>query len=81
MTDTVITGGYIGDPWWCWCYPAAVPGQVIQADDLLTKFGYSASAGVNFGVGHGQLYLEARYHWMDTEKWTEYFPILIGYRF
>jgi len=81
LTNTVIVPGYICDPWWGWCYPAAVPGDVVAANDTLTKFGYSASAGVNFAVGHGQVYVEARYHWMDSEKTTQYFPILIGYRF
>lgn len=81
LTNTVIVPGYICDPWWGWCYPAAVPGDVIQADDTLTKLGFSASAGVDFTVGHGQLTVEARYHWMDSEKTTQIFPILVGYRF
>ena len=81
LTNTVVVPGYVCDPWWGWCYPAAVPGDVIQANDTLTKFGYSATAGVNFALGHGQMYVEGRYHWMDSEKMTEYFPILVGYRF
>jgi hypothetical protein len=81
LTNTVIVPGYVCDPWWGWCYPAAVPGDVIQANDTLTKFGYSATAGINFAVGPGQMYIEGRYHWMDSTKYTEYYPILIGYRF
>lgn len=81
LSQTVVVPGYICDPWWGYCYPAAVPGDLVVANKTLTKFGYSASAGVNFAVGPGQLYVEARYHWMDSEKTTEYFPILIGYRF
>lgn len=81
LNQTVVVPGYICDPWWGYCYPAAVAGSAVVANDTLTKFGYSASAGVNFAVGPGQLYVEARYHWMDSEKTTEYFPILLGYRF
>jgi hypothetical protein len=32
-------------------------------------------------AGHGQMYLEARYHYMISERATQYFPILFGYRF
>lgn len=81
LNQTVIVPGYICDPWWGYCYPSAVAGSAVVANDTLTKFGYSATAGVNFAVGPGQLYVEARYHWMDSEKTTQYFPILLGYRF
>jgi len=83
LSNTVVLPGYICDPWWGWCYPAAVPGQVIAANDTTTKFGYNVSVGINFPVGHsgGEVYVETRYHWMDTPTSTEYWPILIGYRF
>ena len=81
LTNAVVLPGYICDPWYGWCYPAAVPGDVIAADDTLTKFGYNVSAGITFPVGDGDMYVEARYHWMDTSPTTEFLPILIGYRF
>lgn len=67
------------DPYWGWCYPAN--GQAVTNSDSLTKWGWSAAAGITFNVGSGQLYLEARYHWMETSPTTQYFPILLGYRF
>jgi hypothetical protein len=56
-------------------------GQAVAQSDSLTKWGWSAAAGITFGVGPGQLYLEARYHWMEASPTTQYFPILLGYRF
>jgi hypothetical protein len=67
------------DPYWGWCYPAT--GQAVTNSDSLTKWGWSAAAGITFNLGQGQLYLEARYHWMETSPTTQYFPILLGYRF
>ena len=67
------------DPWWGYCYPVA--GQAVVNSDSLTKFGYSGAAGITFAVGNGQMYLEARYHYMISDPATEYIPILIGYRF
>lgn len=81
LTTTVLTSGTICDPWWGYCYPAVVTGQAVAQSDSLTKWGWSAAAGATFAVGNGQLYLEARYHWMEASPTTQYFPILIGYRF
>ena len=81
LTNEVIVPGYICDPWWGWCYPAAVPGDVIYAEDRVTKFGANVGVGITFPVGNGEMYVEARYHYIDTPKATEYIPILIGYRF
>jgi opacity protein-like surface antigen len=81
LTNTVLVPGYICDPWWGWCYPAAVPGDVVAANDTLTKFGYNASVGMRFPVGSGQMFLEARYHYMISDPSTEIIPVLIGYRF
>lgn len=67
------------DPWWGYCYTVA--GQAVVNSDSLTKFGYSGAAGITFAVGNGQMYLEARYHYMISDPATEYIPILIGYRF
>jgi hypothetical protein len=81
LTTTVLTNGVICDPWWGYCYPAVVTGQAVAQSDSLTKWGWSAAAGATFAVGSGQLYLEARYHWMMSSPTTEIFPVLIGYRF
>jgi hypothetical protein len=81
LTTTALISGIYCDPWWGYCYPSTIAGQVVAKSDSVTKWGWSAAAGITFGVGNGQLYLEARYHWMETSPTTEYFPILIGYRF
>jgi hypothetical protein len=81
LTNNVLVPGYICDPWWGYCYTAAVTGSQTVAHDTLTKFGYNASLGITFPVGNGSMYLEARYHYMISDPATEFVPILIGYRF
>lgn len=81
LTATALIDGIYCDPWWGWCYPAATVGDVITHDDKLTKFGYSAAVGMTIPAGHGEMYIEARYHYMISDPSTEYIPILIGYRF
>jgi hypothetical protein len=81
LTATALVSGIYCDPWWGWCYPYTTVGDVVTKDDSLTKFGYSASVGVTFPAGPGEMYLEARWHYMISDPATEYIPILIGYRF
>jgi len=69
--------GYCDYYWGCW-YGT---GTETLADDSLIKWGWSVAGGATFAVGSGQLYVEARYHWMMSSPSTQYFPILIGYRF
>ena len=80
LTADVQQVGYICDPWWG-CYYASYPGTQTIVHDKLTKFGWSTALGMTFAVGNGQMYLEARYHYMISDPATEYIPILIGYRF
>jgi len=80
LTANVNSVGYICDPWWG-CYYAPYTGSQTIASDSLIKWGWSVAGGATFAVGNGQLYLEARYHWMMSNSSTQYFPILIGYRF
>jgi len=81
LTNTVLVSGIYCDPWWGYCWETLFPGDVIQASDTLTKFGYNAVVGVTFPAGHGTMFVEGRYHRMDSEVATEYIPISIGYRF
>ena len=76
LTANVPTG-YCDPYWGCWYGTSTVS----KVDDSLIKWGWSVAAGATFAVGNGQLYLEARYHWMMSSPSTQYFPILIGYRF
>ena len=78
LTSNWVSGVYC-DPWTGICYNS---GSAIVDDDSLTKLEFSAAAGMTFNLGNGQMYLEARYHWMDgASPSTEMLPILIGYRF
>jgi opacity protein-like surface antigen len=82
LTQTALGGGYICDPWWGYCYPALVEGDVIIANKSQTKFGWNVGLGLEFPLRYGGAwFLEARYHWIDGEKQSEFVPIQIGYRF
>ena len=80
LTADVQQLGYVCDPYWG-CYYATYTGSQTLASDSLIKWGWSVAGGMTFAVGSGQLYLEARYHWMMSSPSTQYMPILIGYRF
>jgi len=81
LTNEVLVPGYICDPYWGYCYNATTTGYQVVADDTLTKLGANASVGILFPVGSGEMYFEARYHYVDTTKGTEFIPIVLGYRF
>jgi hypothetical protein len=81
LTQEALLGGTICDPWWGICYPAVGVGDVITADDKLTKFGYNASLGMTFPTkSGGELFVEGRYHRMESDQPTEFIPIIFGYR-
>ncbi len=80
LTANVTQLGTVCDPYWG-CYTAAYTGDQTIVSDSLIKWGWSVAGGMTFAVGNGQLYLEARYHWMMSSPSTQYMPILIGYRF
>jgi opacity protein-like surface antigen len=78
LTQTAV--GYVCDPWWGICY--AGTGEAVVANKSVTKFGWNAGIGAEFPLRYGGAwFLEARYHWIDGSKQTEYVPIQIGYRF
>jgi len=73
---------YWCDPWWGYCWAEPVPVDQVLASDSLTKVGFNLGIGTTFRVGYStQLYLESRFHWVDTPKATEFFPIVFGVRF
>jgi hypothetical protein len=51
--------------------------------DTETKVGYNGGAGLRFGTGRGQLFIEARYHQirLDDDAKIEILPITIGLLF
>ena len=74
-----ICGGY----WWPWCIPGGVgPGTIIAASEATTKFGWNVGAAVTFEIGTGgsQIYIEAKYHTVETTQSASYVPITVGYR-
>jgi opacity protein-like surface antigen len=73
--------GIICDPWLWWCYSGVVPGTVVTASESTTRLGWNVGAALTFKVGLGsQLFIEAKYHRVETETPTEYIPLVIGYR-
>ena len=81
LTEEVLVGGIWCDPWWGYCYEGVAPGDLIVADDKLTKFGYNGALGVTFNMPSGsQMFIEARYHHMDSKTPTEYVPFIFGFR-
>jgi len=74
-TTTVV----VCDPWWWWCY--VDDGEIVWASQDSTEFGYNAGVGLTFDMASdSQLYVEARYHWIDADQTVEYIPIVVGYR-
>ncbi len=75
--------GPICDPWYWWvCVPGCVPGDVVTDSESTTKFGYNLGVELAFDVGvTTQVYLQARYHVINTKEATELLPISIGVRF
>jgi opacity protein-like surface antigen len=82
LTETALSSGYICDPWWGYCYPGVIAGDVVVASKSQTKFGANVGIGVEFPLEYGSAwFIEARYHWVQGDKATEFVPIQIGYRF
>jgi opacity protein-like surface antigen len=72
--------GYVCDPWWGYCYPAY--GNVVVAQNDVTKWGWNAGAGVSFRLRGGtQLFVEARYTEIELPEKFQYIPIVIGFKF
>lgn len=81
ISEDGLVGTYWCDWWWGVCYPTIVEGEyLIQSGDSW-EVGLNAGAGVTFQMRSGaEIYLEALYHWVDTEGSAEYVPITIGVR-
>jgi opacity protein-like surface antigen len=77
-------GSYSGvgcDPWLWWCSPELAPGDPVVTDESTTELGINLGVGVSFEVGlSSELYIELRYHRVDTPEATELLPFIIGYR-
>ena len=81
LTEPGLFLGPVCDPWFWWCYPGIVPGDVIVARESTTQFGFNIGLGVTFDVGiDKQIFLEARFHRINTQSATEFIPITVGFR-
>jgi hypothetical protein len=56
------------DPWfWWWCYPGGFgQGAIVRDRDSTTEVGWNAGLGYSFESGGGALFVEAKYHSIDT---------------
>ena len=72
------------DPFFGYCYPAAVSGNVVVATFSTYKMGYNMGGGLEFRLGSGALkgFAEARYENMFTTFGPDlrYVPVTFGIR-
>jgi hypothetical protein len=82
LTQTVAYGTYVCDPWWGFCGPGYVAGDVLVAREETTRFAWNGGVGLDFALGGGQSwFIEARYNRMETQQPTTMIPIRVGFRF
>jgi hypothetical protein len=67
---------------WYWCYPGWVgSGDIVVGSESTWEFGYNGAIGINFELSSGsQIYVEAKYHYVDTSTALTYVPVQVGYR-
>jgi hypothetical protein len=72
------------DPWfWWWCVPAGVgPGSTAKNSDSKLEVGLNVGLGYSFRMDDGQVFVEAKYHTVNTDgsEKLSFLPITIGYR-
>jgi opacity protein-like surface antigen len=82
LTQRVLVGGYVCDPWWGFCEPGYFPGDVLVDRQETTRFAWNGGVGLEFPLYGGQSwFIEARYIRMETRQPTEFIPIRVGLRF
>jgi hypothetical protein len=73
--------GYWCDWWWGICYPGVTSGQYLIKSNDSWEWGLNAGAGITFELDSGsELYIEAIYHWVQTEQVAELIPVTFGIR-
>lgn len=81
LTDPGFYRGTVCDPWLWWCFPTILEGDRVVADESATEFGYNAGVSLNFELESGSVfYVEAIYHWINTDEPGEFVPVSIGFR-
>jgi hypothetical protein len=78
VTQKVIRSPAFCDPLVQLC---AITTTVSTESSRLTKIGFDVGAALTFPLrSAGEIYIEARYHFMNSDPATEYVPINVGYR-
>ena len=81
LTEPAYVCGPICNPYYWWCWWGCTPGSVITDSVSSTEFGYNLGAAITFELENDSvIYLEAKYHWVDTQTTAKFMPISIGYR-
>lgn len=82
LTQTVAVPGLICDPWWGFCGPAVLPGQLLVNREDTSRFAWNVGVGAEFPMyGLDSWFVEVGYNRMATPSGTEFVPIRIGLRF
>ena len=81
LTQTVLFGGFFCDSWWGFCGRGVFPGDVLVSRETSTELAWNGGVGVEFPLARGNLFVEATYHRIETQRPTEYIPIVVGLRF
>lgn len=68
--------------WWDWCQPETpIPTAEIVGSRTATEPGYDGGLGLTFTVkNRSEIYIELKYHRIETEVPTELYPFAVGYR-
>jgi len=72
--------GYWCDWYWGICYPGVVPAEFLIQSGSSWDWGVNAGVGIAFPTHSGEIYVEADYHWIDSENSAQMVPVTIGYR-
>ena len=64
LTSPAVGYATVCDPYWYWCYPAAVSVDNILVDRSQDNFGINVGGGVTFGGESVKFYAEIRYHYV-----------------
>lgn len=80
LSEDGYGSGYWCDWWWGVCYPSVYPTQYQLKDGSSWEWGLNAGAGIAFPTSSGEIYIEADYHWIDTDNTAQMVPVTVGYR-
>jgi opacity protein-like surface antigen len=79
LTNATWVPGWVCD--FYWCYPGLWPADAIVGSASSWEWGYNAGVGITFNLASdSQIFIEGKYHWIQSDTTGEYLPIVIGYR-